>query len=172
MAMYRYWALAFVCAALPARAGRLYTALMERVDNATGSEMGQVTLWPKADASVVWIVRDAASDAVVPHRVLWHHPDEPVLLSFDASSGSARYAVEAWNETKTPSEWLPRAGLTVETRHRPTDNPETADTWEEALELWDRAVEPVGRSFATQVFSGLPPHGLARWMRAVSPRAG
>lgn len=159
--MCKYWVLALVCAVLPAHAGRLYTALIERVDNAGGSKVGQVTLWPAADTSVAWVVRDKTSGTTVPHRVVWHRSDEPMLLSFDASSGSTDYTIEAWDEAGTPHEWLPRTGLMVETRHRPIDTPDTADTWEEALSLWERAGESVGRSFATQVFSGLPPHGVA-----------
>ena len=156
--MWRCILLMAAAAAAGARAGVRYTALIEREGEPAGGGAGRVTLWPAdgGDAPAGWAVRDAASGAPVAHRAVWHRPGDPVLLCFDTSSGSARYAVDALDVPGATNAWLPRAGLTVETRRLPGDA--SAETWDEALALWERAGEAAGRAFAEQVFGGLPPH--------------
>lgn len=160
--MCRVVLLAFWATVVVAHAGVRYTVLIEREGEIADNNVGQVTLWPAGDAAASgWAVRDAASGAAVAHHAVWQRPGEPVQLCFDASSRSARYVVDALDTPGVATQWLPRAGLVVETRRLPLATSATADTWEEALALWQHAGAPVGRSFTERVFSGLPPHELA-----------
>ncbi len=96
------------------------------------------------------------SGQAVGARVLWSAPGEPATILFDASGNAASYAFRG---AASEAAWEARAGVTIEARRR-VDGP--ADTWEQALALWNHCTEVEGRALVANVFHGINPCGETR----------
>ena len=99
----------------------------------------------------------------VPSRIFQAQEDEPMEILFDNTRGSTIYFVYLVPKDKykpAPSEWEPKAGVTLETRYT-TKNYSECKELSGLLKVWNNAAKPVDRTLVDNIHHSYPIHHLS-----------
>jgi len=100
----------------------------------------------------------ATSGRRLEQKVLWDNRGEPMSILFKSAPDADAYFVyfvPEDNRLARASNWKPKAGLILETRH--TDDRDIKDL-EDFREEWNGSPKPVGRSVVDSIHHGYPMH--------------
>ncbi|MDT8302104.1 MAG: NPCBM/NEW2 domain-containing protein [Sedimentisphaerales bacterium] len=98
----------------------------------------------------------------VPSRIFQAHQDGSMEILFDNSLGSTIYFVYLVPKSKykpAPSEWEPKAGVTLETRYT-TKNYSECKTLPGLLKVWNTNAKPVDKTLVDNIHNSFPIHHL------------
>jgi len=98
----------------------------------------------------------------VPSRIFQTQEDEPMEILFDNSLGSTIYFVYLVPKSKykpAPSEWEPKAGVTLETKYT-TKNYSECKKLPGLLKVWNNNAKPVDKTLVDNIHNSFPIHHL------------
>ncbi|MFO7536018.1 MAG: PKD domain-containing protein [Kiritimatiellia bacterium] len=138
---------------------RLRLRLCRTSDSAWPANAGVATLAAGAlDPEKTGFTVTTPQGQPVPSSLLWARKGQPLLLTFDTSSGATSYYAYAIENTTPPdaNAWRPKAGVLLETR---TLNQPAFDSRAQFESAWNATTGTFGRSFRADIFDGTHPHG-------------
>ena len=121
------------------------------------AEAGAVAVYPVGVVPELARLEVITTSGVVGSRAVWARTGEPMTVIFDTSGGAEAYTVRLSSDGTSPTpDWMPHAGLLLETRSR-AEGP--VEKLAQVQQLWQHATNTFGRSRVPNIFDGSHRHG-------------
>jgi len=123
----------------------------------TIADTGCFFLWPSDRAvSNTFLQIVSSTGTPIGHQIFWSAEGEPLKVLFDCASHASAYDVYTGPVPTSSPDWIPSAGLILETRKRVEGDPTNAAA---IRQICNESKPVLGRSLIPNIFLGIHPHG-------------